>query len=140
MCRIAGGVGDGRLASQAVKAMVGAQRRRGPDADGFYADPAGLAAVGHNRLSIIDLSPAGRQPMASADSRYWIVLNCEIYNYRELRAELTDYPFRTWTDTEKRFPRLNAPKLLLDVYKGNQFVNGRPVTQGKSTTNVEAVA
>ena len=100
MCGIAGGVGDGRTASGAVKLMVDSQRHRGPDGEGFYEDPARLAALGHNRLSIIDLSPAGRQPMASADSRYWIVFNGEIYNYRELRAELTDYPFRTQTDTE----------------------------------------
>ncbi len=99
MCGISGIVGTGWKRAQ-LEAMVRSQRHRGPDAEGLYEDPEGLAILGHNRLSIIDLSPAGRQPMASADSRYWIVLNGEIYNYRELRAELTDYPFRTRTDTE----------------------------------------
>jgi asparagine synthase (glutamine-hydrolysing) len=56
----------------------------------------------HNRLSIIDLSPGGAQPMVSTDCRHWIVFNGEIYNYRELRRELTarGYPFRSVSDTE----------------------------------------
>ena len=56
--------------------------------------------MGHNRLSIIDLSAAGRQPMPNYDGRFWIVFNGEIYNYLELRAELDDYPYRSQTDTE----------------------------------------
>ncbi len=81
--------------------MLGAQRHRGPDAEGVYSDPAGMCMLGHNRLSIIDLSEAGRQPMKSADGRYVIVLNGEIYNYVELRRELeSGYTFRTQTDTE----------------------------------------
>lgn len=81
--------------------MVRRQRHRGPDAEGFYSDPGHLAALGHNRLSIIDLSEAGRQPMSDAFGRYWIVFNGEIYNYLELRAELaSEYSFRTQTDTE----------------------------------------
>jgi asparagine synthase (glutamine-hydrolysing) len=100
MCGIAGIVGRGQATVEVVAAMVDAQRHRGPDAEGLYEDPSGRAVLGHNRLSIIDLSPAGRQPMASADARYWIVFNGEIYNYRELRAELVDRPFRTRTDTE----------------------------------------
>ncbi|MGE0503345.1 MAG: asparagine synthase (glutamine-hydrolyzing) [Rhizobiaceae bacterium] len=63
---------------------------RGPDGRGWKvaATPAGPLALGHRRLSIIDLSDAGLQPMSYADGRYWIVLNGEIYNYLELRAEL----------------------------------------------------
>jgi asparagine synthase (glutamine-hydrolysing) len=99
MCGIAGIVGRGWDASR-LEAMVAVQRHRGPDARGSFRDPTGIAGLGHNRLSIVDLSPAGRQPMASADSRYWIVFNGEIYNYRELRAELADCSFRTRTDTE----------------------------------------
>ena len=56
--------------------------------------------LGHNRLSIIDLSTAGHQPMSNYDSTLWIVFNGEIYNYLELRAELSDYPYRSLTDTE----------------------------------------
>ncbi len=99
MCGISGIVGAGPKRA-GIEAMVRAQRHRGPDADGLYEDPEGLAALGHNRLSIIDLSAAGGQPMASADLRYWIVLNGEIYNYLELRSELASYPFRSRTDTE----------------------------------------
>jgi asparagine synthase (glutamine-hydrolysing) len=59
-------------------------------------------SFGFRRLSILDLSPAGHQPMSSADGRYWIVFNGEIYNYLELRAELQryHYQFVTGTDTE----------------------------------------
>lgn len=80
--------------------MVRSQHHRGPDDQGIYLDPRGGAALGHNRLSIIDLSPAGHQPMASAGGRYFIVFNGEIYNYLELRRELDGYPFRSQTDTE----------------------------------------
>ncbi|HYH81418.1 MAG TPA: asparagine synthase (glutamine-hydrolyzing), partial [Longimicrobium sp.] len=99
MCGIAGIFGSGWPAER-LEAMVAAQTHRGPDATGVYTDPAGLAGLGHNRLSIIDLSAAGTQPMADAGRRYWIAFNGEIYNYRELREELGDYPFRTRTDTE----------------------------------------
>jgi asparagine synthase (glutamine-hydrolysing) len=59
---------------------------RGPDDEGFYADPD--VALGYKRLAIIDLSPGGHQPMQSADGRYWMVYNGEIYNYIELGQEL----------------------------------------------------
>src|SRR5262249_34268288 len=61
---------------------------RGPDDDGVYTDPD--VALGFPRLSILDLSLAGHQPMRSADGRYWIVFNGEIYNYVELGAELRE--------------------------------------------------
>ncbi len=80
--------------------MVGYQAHRGPDGSGVYCTPDGRAGLGHNRLSIIDLSAAGNQPLRSADGRYWIVFNGEIYNYRELRAALADYPYTSHTDTE----------------------------------------
>ena len=73
---------------------------RGPDAGGEYLDD--FVGLAHRRLSIIDLSSAGNQPMHSYNGRYVIVFNGEIYNYRELRKELQDegYPFKTMTDTE----------------------------------------
>ena len=74
---------------------------RGPDAEGLWTDPSGLCALGHRRLSILDLSDAGTQPMSTPDGRYHIVLNGEIYNYIELREELSGKAtFRTRTDTE----------------------------------------
>jgi len=81
--------------------MVSTQAHRGPDASGTYISTTGIAGLGHNRLSIIDLSDAGRQPMKDASGRHWIVFNGEIYNYLELRAELeSSWQFRTRTDTE----------------------------------------
>lgn len=66
--------------------MRDAIRHRGPDDEGVFCDgPCGLC---HTRLSIIDLSPGGHQPMASPNGRYWVTYNGEIYNYRELRTEL----------------------------------------------------
>ena len=114
-----------------LQAALTALRHRGPDDEGFLLfgnrSPAPLAfagsdtvgglglppleaartgdftcAFGHRRLSIIDLSPAGHQPMSSSDDRYWITYNGEIYNYLELRAELEGVGarFRTASDTE----------------------------------------
>jgi len=99
MCGIAGIFGPNWKRAQ-LGAMVASQRHRGPDAEGVYVDPTGTAGLGHNRLSIIDLSPAGQQPMSSYDGRLWIVFNGEIYNYLELRAEIGDYPYHSQSDTE----------------------------------------
>ncbi len=81
-----------------IENMVEAMRHRGPDANGFFED--GNIQLGHRRLSIIDLSDAADQPMLSDDSRYVIVFNGEIYNFRSLKAMLPDYPFKTQSDTE----------------------------------------
>src|SRR5882672_1349034 len=100
MCGISAIFGE-NWASERLNAMVKSQKHRGPDAEGIFISPSRLAGLGHNRLSIIDLSDAGRQPMSDASGRYRIIFNGEIYNYLELRAELvTDYTFRTKTDTE----------------------------------------
>ena len=101
MCGIAAIFGRDPGARARLQRMVASQVHRGPDATGTYVSPSGRAGLGHNRLSIIDLSNAGRQPMSDPSGRYWIIFNGEIYNYLELRAELsTDYSFRTRTDTE----------------------------------------
>src|SRR3990172_1656289 len=80
--------------------MVAIQHHRGPDDTFTWVSPDGLAGLGQNRLSIIDLSSAGRQPMPDATGRYWITFNGEVYNYLELRQELSDYPYKSRTDTE----------------------------------------
>jgi asparagine synthase (glutamine-hydrolysing) len=98
MCGIAGVVGD-RRAANLVGGMIEVQRHRGPDGEGVFTDPSGEVALGHRRLAILDLSDAGRQPMTSADGRWTIVLNGEIFNYVELRRELGGV-FRSATDTE----------------------------------------
>lgn len=79
--------------------MIKAMKHRGPDDQGVFLD--GNISLGHTRLSIIDLSLAGHQPMFSDDQRYVIVFNGEIYNYLELKDELSaSFSFRTKTDTE----------------------------------------
>ena len=99
MCGIAGIVGP-RWTRPQLEAMVAAQAHRGPDARGVYVAPDGVAGLGHDRLTIIDLSDAGRQPM-TVDGVRWIVFNGEIYNYVELRRELAAvHEFRTASDTE----------------------------------------
>ena len=83
-----------------VARMFELQRHRGPDEEGVTC--LGRACLGSNRLSIIDLSQAGRMPMSDADGDWWIVYNGEIYNYRDLRTQLIErgYRFRSTCDTE----------------------------------------
>jgi len=102
MCGIAGILNlDGAPAPAAVlRRMADALAHRGPDGEGTYADgPAGLA---HRRLAVLDPTPAGHQPMVSADGRYALSYNGEVYNFQELRAELeaAGCGFRSRTDTE----------------------------------------
>jgi asparagine synthase (glutamine-hydrolysing) len=124
--------GQGRpLETAAIVRVTNSLRHRGPDDEGYvlintqtrrtvrcggndtiralnlpaieaFQDEVFDLALGFRRLSILDLSPAGHQPMSSADNKCWIVFNGEIYNYLELRSELGryDYQFRTGTDTE----------------------------------------
>src|SRR4051812_12885020 len=77
-------------------------KHRGPDADGLYLDPSGKAGLAHRRLSILDLSDLGRQPMRSSNGRFHITYNGELYNFRELRATLEGlgHRFRSTSDTE----------------------------------------
>lgn len=104
MCGIAGILtrdADPNLATQ-VAGMTAALRHRGPDGEGQWLAPDGRAALGHTRLSIVDLSPRGRQPMANEDETLWLSFNGEIYNWRALRAELEHrgHRFRSDADSE----------------------------------------
>jgi asparagine synthase (glutamine-hydrolysing) len=101
VCGIAGVLErSGRPDADVLQRMGDVIAHRGPDGEGVYADgPAGLV---NRRLAIIDPTPAGAMPMPSADGRYWITYNGEVYNFRELRPELeaAGQTFRSHTDTE----------------------------------------
>lgn len=107
MCGINGYIqnqssGD-QSAEQIVKNMAGSLSHRGPDAQGVWVEPAHTRlALGHRRLSIIDLSEKGAQPMVSASGRYVVVYNGEIYNFQSLSTELVNlgYSFNGHSDTE----------------------------------------
>jgi len=103
MCGIAGKLYfDPRrdVARELLERMHQVQAHRGPDASGIHLD--GSLGLAHSRLSIIDLSPAGHQPMPNEDGTVWIVFNGEIYNFPELRPDLErrGHRFRSRTDTE----------------------------------------
>ena len=106
MCGIAGFLElERRPGTQELEAIAGAMAaklaHRGPDAHGVFVDADAGVGFGHTRLSIIDLSPAGRQPMLDSDQRFVLSYNGEIYNYRELRTQLESegYRFRSATDS-----------------------------------------
>lgn len=106
MCGLCGVVSyrsdGGRSDPQSLTRMCDAMRSRGPDGRGRWDSPDGLVQLGHLRLAIIDLSEDGAQPFGTPDGRFTIVFNGEIYNYRELRAELgsAGTAFRSHSDTE----------------------------------------
>ena len=115
MCGIAGILSAKGMAGceSSLLSMQASLRHRGPDDQGIYVSPKKLAGLVHTRLSILDLSSAGHQPMQSPDGRYVIVFNGEIYNFRELRAELSaeGVVFNSHTDTEvilKLYERLGV--------------------------------
>lgn len=102
MCGIAGFIQTSLPVPQreaSIREMLGYIAHRGPDEGGYYLDEQ--VALGAVRLKIIDLL-SGRQPISDAAQRYWIAYNGEVYNYKELRAELSKegYPFQTSSDTE----------------------------------------
>jgi asparagine synthase (glutamine-hydrolysing) len=96
--RVEGGIRPEDAA--AVERATSAQSHRGPDDCGYFRDER--VVLGHRRLSIIDLSPAGHQPMSNEDGTVWVTYNGEIYNYRDLRPELSarGHGFRSNSDTE----------------------------------------
>jgi asparagine synthase (glutamine-hydrolysing) len=105
MCGLAGflnlnGGFHADTARAAVLAMAATLRHRGPDDEGAWLDEQAGIALSHRRLSILDLSPAGHQPMVSACGRYVVAFNGEIYNHRELRGDLRDSSWRGHSDTE----------------------------------------
>ncbi len=107
MCGIAGVITTDRnedvsALERSVHLMTEVLSHRGPDDSGVWVDSASGVALGHRRLSIIDLSPLGHQPMISADGQFILTYNGEVYNFQELRHELAalGYPFKGNSDTE----------------------------------------
>lgn len=104
MCGIAGiwHLNNSPLSETKLKRFTDSIAHRGPDGSGYKLFKEDQLGLGHRRLSILDLSEAGSQPMSAANERYWITYNGEIYNFIELRKELKlkGYNFKTESDTE----------------------------------------
>lgn len=119
MCGISGIVdrtGSGNL-DPVIRRVNSCMSHRGPDADGFFVQDE--IALGHRRLSIIDLSTAANQPFEDATGRYVMVFNGEIYNFMEIKSRLSDYPFRTHSDTEVAIAAYGKwGPAALDEFKG----------------------
>lgn len=100
MCGIAGIIYFDKTIAEpgAINRMTGCMAHRGPDADGFFVRDN--IALGHRRLSIIDLSAASNQPFADKTNRFQLIFNGELYNFQEVRDTITDHHFRTTGDTE----------------------------------------
>ena len=115
MCGILGVFSEKEINKENFNSALKLIRHRGPDDHGIYSD--NFIVLGHNRLSIIDLSKHGRQPMSDSDGNIWITFNGEIYNYLELRKDMEKlgYRFKSNTDTE----------VIIYLYKhhGLEFVN-----------------
>ena len=100
MCGIAGIYGIERIEhpEDSIRKMTQAMAHRGPDAEGVYSGKNII--LGHRRLSIIDLNASSNQPFTSLDGRYTLVYNGELYNYKSIKAQLSEFDFRTDSDTE----------------------------------------
>jgi len=107
MCGIAGIVSFGernvvKINEEKIKKMNDTMIHRGPDDEGVYVNDSGRVGLGHRRLSIIDLSSAGHQPMSNEDDTIWLVFNGEIYNYLDIKKDLEvkGHKFKSKTDSE----------------------------------------
>ena len=103
MCAIVGKLShSGKIDHQLIVAMRDTMTHRGPDDAGLWVNEVGTVGLAHRRLSIIDLSANGHQPMTNEDGSIWLVFNGEIYNFHQLKGELlkAGHRFRSHTDTE----------------------------------------
>lgn len=120
MCGITGFISKQKESDKekVIKKMADRIKHRGPDGEGYYVDA--YIALGHRRLSIIDIK-GGSQPMYSTDKKLVVIFNGEIYNYKELKEELKDYKFKSKSDTEvllagyKKWGK-NLPKHLRGMF------------------------
>ncbi len=102
MCGIAGFIGTANAPSSIIRRLTEALAHRGPDDEGYWVSADCRVGLGHRRLSVVDLTPCGRQPMSSQTGRYRLSFNGEVYNFLELRTTLTalGHSFRGTSDTE----------------------------------------
>jgi asparagine synthase (glutamine-hydrolysing) len=103
MCGIDGKFSSQKSDSNETELMTAQLRHRGPDAEGYFTNSSGTISFGHTRLCILDLSSSANQPFHSGNGRYVVVFNGEIYNYRQLKKQLSDQyhvKFKTSGDTE----------------------------------------
>jgi len=100
MCGIAGGFSNSKAGIQGMKEATNTMSHRGPDAYGYYINNSEQLFLGHRRLSILDLSDTANQPMYSADGRFVMVYNGELYNYMQLRNKLPGFDWKTSGDSE----------------------------------------
>ena len=127
MCAIAGLIHCGEPAL--LDAMMRVQSHRGPESHGQNWFEPFASGLGHCRLAFLDLSPAGHQPMATPDERYWIAFNGEVYSFADIRSELAGVgvTFRSRSDTEVV---LRAYELwgvdCLKRFNGTSFCGTRP--------------
>src|SRR2546430_15855906 len=126
MCGLTGFVASAAASDDlapTVRRMANALVHRGPDDGGEWIDADAGVAFGFRRLAIIDLSPAGHQPMTSASGRYVAMLNGEIYNFEELRRELREAAlapsFRGHSDTEVVLAAFDAWSIVAAVHRFN---------------------
>ncbi|MEZ4937859.1 MAG: asparagine synthase (glutamine-hydrolyzing) [Crocinitomicaceae bacterium] len=102
MCGITGIIDQRGIQKEELQKFTDSIKHRGPDAAGYQILESGQVGLGHRRLSILDLSEKGNQPMKTENDRYWIVFNGEVFNFQEIREELISkgYSFISDTDTE----------------------------------------
>ena len=102
MCGVNGifSLGQGKTFLPEIRRMNNILRHRGPNDEGVYSDND--VSLGHRRLSIIDLSPKGHQPMSDSSKNFWVTCNGEIYNFKDIRKQLqkSGHVFRSDSDTE----------------------------------------
>lgn len=139
MCGIAGAFGGPGVDTAVVQRMTRALAHRGPDDEGAWVDSDAGIGLGHRRLSIVDLSPAGHQPMISPSGRYVITFNGEIYNHAELRAELLaqrhEVAWRGHSDTETLLAGFDAWGIKATLQRaGGMFAFGVWDTQERALT------
>ncbi len=130
MCGIAGIVSPSGVSAGLLDAFGATLHHRGPDGQGVWIDANGKVGFVHRRLAIVDLTPAGAQPMHSADRRWTLSFNGEIYNHRTLRARLNPPGgWRGTSDTETLLAAIDAwgVSAALRVLRGD--VRHRPVRQ-----------